>query len=253
EGRWLTDFEQAAAAAKQTGRPILADFGGSDWCSWCIRLKKEVFDTPEFRKWAGRSVVLLDVDFPRTKAQPEALKKHNAGLLDKYGIRSFPTVLFLDHEGKVLGRSGYRQGGPAAWIDHAKSVLGRRPATQTTWLTDFDRARALAKKTGRPILADFSGSDWCGWCIRLKREVFDTPAFKKWAAQDVVLLEVDFPRTKAQPESVRLQNRELMRKYGVRAFPTVLFLDHAGKVLGRSGYRDGGPSAWIEHARKIIG
>ena len=122
-GDWLTSWEEAAAASKKSGKPILADFTGSDWCGWCIKLREEVFDTEAFKKWAVENVVLLELDFPRRKAQSEELKKQNAELRDKFGIRGYPTILFLDTDGKELGRSGYKRGGPDAWIAHAETQI----------------------------------------------------------------------------------------------------------------------------------
>lgn len=123
------------------------------------------------------------------------------------------------------------------------------PAAEARWLTDYAEARRLAKKSGKPILANFSGSDWCGWCQRLDREVFSTPTFARWAARSVVLLEVDFPRRGLSAEQTR-ENRRLAERYGVQGFPTVLFLDADGDVLGRTGYREGGARAWTEHAER---
>jgi protein disulfide-isomerase len=123
---------------------------------------------------------------------------------------------------------------------------------EAAWLTNYEAVRARAKKERKPILADFTGSDWCGWCIKLKKEVFDTPEFREWAKENVVLLEVDFPRGKAQSEELKRQNKELAAKFGIRGYPTVLFLDARGQVLGRSGYMEGGPAAWIKHADKQL-
>jgi protein disulfide-isomerase len=120
------------------------------------------------------------------------------------------------------------------------------------WLTSWDDAVKLSKKTGKPILADFTGSDWCVWCKRLKAEVFDKADFKKWATQNVILLELDFPQTKQQPEALKKRNGELAKKYKIEGFPTVIFFDSKGTVLGRSGYMEGGPSAWTSNAAKLI-
>ena len=79
------------------------------------------------------------------------------------------------------------------------------------WLLNFDKAAEQSMKTGKPILANFTGSDWCGWCIRLKKEVFITPAFKKWAKENVILLELDYPRRTQQTEEIKKQNKELQQ------------------------------------------
>lgn len=120
------------------------------------------------------------------------------------------------------------------------------------WLTSWDEAAKLSKKTGKPILADFTGSDWCGWCIKLKKEVFDTPAFDKWAKDNVILLELDYPNAKPQSDAVKKQNAALAKKYSIEGYPTILFLDASGKILGKSGYLEGGPSVWTKNAEGLL-
>lgn len=120
---WLTSWDQAVAQSKKTGHPILMDFTGSDWCIWCQRLKKEVFTTPEFKAWAEKNVVLLELDFPQSTPQADSLKKQNAQLAEKYNIEGYPTVLIVDATGKVKAQTGYEKGGPSAWIDKAEKLL----------------------------------------------------------------------------------------------------------------------------------
>jgi len=125
-------------------------------------------------------------------------------------------------------------------------------APEAQWLTSFDKASAESQKSGKPILADFTGSDWCPWCIKLRQEVFNTKAFQDWAAKNVVLLELDFPRKKAQDAATKKANAELAKKYKIEGFPTVIFMSATGAQLGHSGYQQGGPSPWIRSAQKIL-
>jgi protein disulfide-isomerase len=120
---WLIKYDEAIAAAKKTGRPILANFTGSDWCGWCIKLKEEVFDTKEFKEWTAKNVVLLELDFPQKKPQDAAIKAKNQQLSEHYGVQGFPTILILNAEGKQLGELGYQQGGPKAWIENVTNQL----------------------------------------------------------------------------------------------------------------------------------
>lgn len=120
---WTSDFEAALKASAETGRPILADFTGSDWCPWCLKLDSEVFSTDEFRKFAKDNVILFVADFPNEKQLPPALVAQNKKLAEKYSIQGFPTVLILDSKGKELGRTGYRRGGAVAYVEHLKSLL----------------------------------------------------------------------------------------------------------------------------------
>ena len=103
------------------------------------------------------------------------------------------------------------------------------------WLVDIDQAYALSQKTGKPIMANFTGSDWCGWCKRLTASVFSKPEFKKWADENVVLLELDFPRRKKIPDEIRQQNQSLQQAFKVRGYPTV-WVFNLEKNTGKDGY-----------------
>lgn len=120
------------------------------------------------------------------------------------------------------------------------------------WLTDFEAARKQALEKNLPILADFSGSDWCGWCIKLDNEVFSQDAFKEYAKENLVLFLADFPNSKPQPEEVQKQNKALAEKYGIRGFPTVLLFDAEGNVLAQTGYQRGGAEKYIEHIKELL-
>jgi thioredoxin-related protein len=115
------------------------------------------------------------------------------------------------------------------------------------WQTDFTAAQTAAKKDGRAILLDFTGSDWCGWCIKMKKDSLDRKAFQEFADKKLVLVEVDFPNNKKQTDEVKKQNEGLQKKYGVDGYPTFVLVDQSGKELGRHvGYLKGGPSAFVE-------
>ncbi len=93
------------------------------------------------------------------------------------------------------------------------------------WLVDLDEAYAQSIQSGKPILANFTGSDWCGWCKKLDADVFSTPKFKEWADKNVVLLEVDFPRRKQLPEKNRQQNMAMAQSLGIKGYPTIWILN----------------------------
>jgi thioredoxin-related protein len=116
ELNWLTDVPKAQAQAKTENKLVMMDFTGSDWCGWCIKLHKEVFSQPEFADYAKKNLVLVEVDFPRSKPQTADLKKANAALQDKYKVEGYPTIIVLNGEGKKVGELGYQPGGPKAFI-----------------------------------------------------------------------------------------------------------------------------------------
>lgn len=119
------------------------------------------------------------------------------------------------------------------------------------WLTDYKQAQAEAKANKKLVLINFTGSDWCGWCIKLDREVFTKPEFQEYAKKNLVLLELDFPRGKQLSAAEKNQNQELAQKYQVQGFPTIVVLNAEGRQVGELGYVPGGPSAFIAELEKI--
>ena len=121
------------------------------------------------------------------------------------------------------------------------------------WMTDFEKAKAKAKAENKYLLIDFSGSDWCGWCIKLDKEVFSKKAFQEYAKDHLVLMLADFPSDKSkQSEEVQEQNELLKKEFPIPGFPTVYILSSEGKTLAKTGYQDGGPEAYVEHIKKLI-
>lgn len=133
--------------------------------------------------------------------------------------------------------------------------------TKLVWHEDLGVAMEIANKTNKPLMMFFTGSDWCGWCIRLQKEVFFKEEFTKWANENVVLLELDYPKRKVQSPEVKSQNSSLQRQFKVQGYPTVWFVnaekDSQGQVLfkqiGKTGYVRGGPEVWILNAKSLLG
>jgi thioredoxin-related protein len=126
-----------------------------------------------------------------------------------------------------------------------------KSATGAEWMEDFKAAKARATLEGKDMLLNFSGSDWCGWCIKLKKEVFSQPGFIKRAAKKYVLVELDYPQRTKQPAKIREQNQKLVKAYGVIGFPTVLVTDARGRVYARAGYMAGGPEKFISYLEEV--
>lgn len=112
------------------------------------------------------------------------------------------------------------------------------------WIVDLEEAYKLSQETGKPIMANFTGSDWCGWCKKLTASVFSKKDFQTWADENVILLELDFPRRTQLPAEIRKQNQQLQQAFNVRGYPTVWVFDlsknEEGKfeiaALGKTGY-----------------
>jgi protein disulfide-isomerase len=129
-----------------------------------------------------------------------------------------------------------------------------------TWETDLNKAIGLSYETKKPIMLFFTGSDWCGWCIRLQNEVFRTETFTKWAKENVILVELDYPRKKEQPQTIKDQNKQLQQMFAVQGYPTCHFVmptpTDDGRInlasLGQNGYMAGGPDAWIAKVSEFL-
>jgi thioredoxin-related protein len=132
--------------------------------------------------------------------------------------------------------------------DSAKSP----PAETTLWITGPDAALQQSARTRRPLLINFTGSDWCIWCHRVRDEIFVQKHFLDYAASNLVLLEVDSPRQTKLPAPLEKQNNALKEKYAVDSYPTLLLLDADGKELGRLGYMQGGPKTFVRELKRLI-
>ena len=108
-------------------------------------------------------------------------------------------------------------------------------AGKTGWDDDYEKALAEAKEDNKLVLLDFTGSDWCGWCIKLDDEVFSKSEFKRFAKDNLVLVELDYPHGKRQVKKLQEQNAALKEKFGVRGFPTLIVVDAEGKEQARWG------------------
>lgn len=132
-------------------------------------------------------------------------------------------------------------------------------AQELVWERDVNKALEISQKSKKPLLMFFTGSDWCGWCIRLQKEVLKTPEFANWAKENVVLVELDFPRKNTLSPEIQNQNNQLQQLFEVRGYPTVWIVNAEikdGKTnfqkLGTTGYVAGGPEAWLAVANGIL-
>lgn len=141
---------------------------------------------------------------------------------------------------------------PQVTDENTEAVTPDVSAAEVTWLVDYDEAITQAKDRNLPILINFSGSDWCGWCIKLMNEVFSKPEFMSYAKDNFVLLNLDFPRKTQLPPAQAKTNEGLAQKFGIEGFPTVILLDSSGTKIGQTGYQAGGPDKYIRHLQELI-
>jgi len=208
--QWITVPETAFAMAQETGQPIFVDVF-TTWCSWCQKLDRETFSTAEFQTEAAR-FILLKVDGDRYRT-----------FVQRYNVQGYPTMLFLNKDGAEIHSRvvGFLPASELVPIMH--EVPGTRGLV---WLTDPQQAFALAHQTEKYIFADAS-MEGCSWCEKLEKETFTDPKFIA-TAQKFVLLKLD-----------RKVHADLMQKYNVSGYPTMLFLTGCGKEIHQRvvGYR----------------
>jgi protein disulfide-isomerase len=124
------------------------------------------------------------------------------------------------------------------------------PQSDSLWQTDYKQALAQAAKEKKTVLLDFTGSDWCPYCIQMDKEVLSRPEFEKFATDNLILVKLDFPRRKKLPPAESEQNHKLERRFAIEGYPTYILVDSAGKELKRQvGYLEGGPKEFIKWAR----
>jgi len=124
-------------------------------------------------------------------------------------------------------------------------TLGQVGAAESTWLTDLPKAQAQAKAENKLVLLNFTGSDWCPWCWKLRDEIFKTPEFQAYAKKNLVLVEVDFPRKTEISAEQKKANKALAAKFKIEGYPTVVVLTSTGATAGTLGYMKGGPTDFI--------
>ena len=273
---WLTSYPQALKLSAQTGKPVLADFTGSDWCTYCHMLDNEVFSKSAFKQWATKNVILLKLDYPRMTALPVNLKKQNTDLLKKYPVKGFPTIFFLNSTGKAVGMYGYDQGGPAHWTAMADRLVkpntvnlhptslhadasGFPAKVDKAMLADNDFRGKKAPKlivekwvsgkapdtTGKVVLIDF----WATWCPGCREVIPELGAWQKKYGKDLVVIGItdenqqkvmSFMQQTPMPYNVAIDTHKSMNKsIGIQSIPQVMILtpDHIVRWQGFPGDR----------------
>ena len=120
------------------------------------------------------------------------------------------------------------------------------------WEENLETALQKAKSENKAVLVNFTGSDWCQWCIKLSDEVFSKSEFEDYAEDNLILVRLDFPRNIEQSAETKAYNNQLAQRYGVQGFPTVLLFNSQGQMVLQTGYMPGGPVSYIEHLKNKL-
>ena len=120
---WTTDYSQALERSKAEGKPVVLFFTGSDWCSYCTRLENEVLETASFIDSVKDKYIFVELDFPEHNPIAADLKAQNKKLQEKYGVRSYPTIIIVDGNGQKLVQTGYKEGGGKFYASHLEGLM----------------------------------------------------------------------------------------------------------------------------------
>ena len=243
---WTEDYAGAKQHARETNRDLLIYFSGSDWCSRCEKLDQEVLSQADFLERVAKAYVLVQIDFPKSTQLDVATIAQNDQLQQEfkeiYQLQGFPTLYLATADGVPYAKTGYQEGGPAAFSAHLTFLKRAKPMEDpgSQWIEDISIAKAKAAYFGKDILMDFTGSDWCGYCIKLENQVFSKTAFKEKASQSFVFVKLDFPRRKKLSAHIVAQNKRLAAeysaKYGLQGYPTLYLATVEGTPYARFGY-----------------
>ncbi len=155
-----------------------------------------------------------------------------------------------------------RPSSPAYPINHMKQLIaagallaclgGPASAGGKGWTSDFEAAKQQATEEKKDLLIDFTGSDWCGWCIKLVDEVFSKDEFTTGVKDKFVLVEIDFPQDESKLDAkTKAQNEKLQGQYAIQGFPTIVLADAGGRPYATTGYHEGGAPAYVKHLDEL--
>ena len=254
---WNEDFGQAVDQAKEDYKPILVlfDRAGSPF-------EKEIATSGEFARLFGK-VQTAYVEFGAADLRPEAVNANKA-LVGKYKVKNTPYMVMIAADGETTVGVVPLQGKADDVAKGVQQMLAdynakmapaiRRKIDSTAhdsfWRTDFDLARAYAAWKKKPILALFTGSDWCGFCIRMNRDLLSKGKFQEFAKQELVAVYLDFPNKKPMSSEMRRTNAAIGERFKVDGYPTIVILAPDGtSVVDRIEGYGGKPDALFKQLR----
>lgn len=134
-----------------------------------------------------------------------------------------------------------------------RQEVAAAPEAEAAWKTDYAAALTQSQKEGKPVLLDFTGSDWCPPCMLLHKRIFSTKTFADYAAKNLILVKVDFPKRKPLPPEQEQKNNALAEKFGIETFPTILIVDSMGRPIGgMQGYDGSSPEGYVASLQQIL-
>lgn len=231
-------------------------------------LKEDPFGTSASGLYHGKStatkiVILMPDQYEKplllksVKITGEMEAKEDEDRNDSFFIANADVnVLYAKENVKTESEAVILEPLPAPAFDPSFGIRKKankgKTSTPEGFTDNLDEALVKAKADGKLVYACFSGSDWCGWCVRLEREVLGKSEFVNGVKDDFILVFIDSPRNKSLlSEDAKKSNKALAKKYGIRGYPTALILDGDGNTVGKTGYRKGGAEEYVKHLKKF--
>ena len=213
---------------------------------------KNLLSNPFFIDFTQKSLTAIKLEFPLKSNSTEQEFKEVTEFVKKYKIKKRPLQFMLINSktGEEVFRVNPTSDDPAVLLKKVYQLLPDKYKGQ--WIDNFKAAEMIAEKTGRHILINFTGSDWCIWCKRPKQEVFERGGFRKYARKKLVLVEIDFPRKKPLHKKAAAENNALAKKFDIRGYPSVIILNPDGQLVGRTGYVRGGVKEFLAGVKQMM-
>ena len=120
------------------------------------------------------------------------------------------------------------------------------------WEDNFETALQKAKSENKAVLVNFTGSDWCQWCIKLSDEVFSKSEFEDYAEENLILVKIDFPQSIEQSTETKMYNSQLAQRFKIQGYPTILLFNSSGNLVLTTGYQPGGPVEYVDHLKNSL-
>jgi len=258
---WLEHYEVAKKQAAEQNKELLIYFTGSDWCPGCQRLDKEILNQAAFLTPAQHIFVLVKLDYPQTKEQPNEIKAQNAKLqaefLNKHKLSGYPTIYLANAQGEPYARVGYREGGPSAYFRYLIFLTRARPMVNPgmEWLENLADAQVKAEYWGRDLLLYFAGSDWCRWCKKLEKQVLSQEMFQQNIPLEFVLVKIDFPRHRELASWIMDQNQRLKQEYTehhqLEGYPTLYLATADGQPYAKAVYTRVSAQTYVDQLKEL--
>ncbi|HVU08208.1 MAG TPA: thioredoxin fold domain-containing protein [Verrucomicrobiae bacterium] len=158
----------------------------------------------------------------------------------------------IEHDAMTAMRAKTPKNPAATPTPSPVEIAVEKRVSELPWATNLPNALTQAKAENKIVLLDFTGSDWCVWCMKFDNDVLSQPEFAAYAKTNLVMFMLDFPNAIKQSEALKKSNQELQAKFKVDGFPTYIALNSDGKEMGRQvGYLSGGPQAFIAELEKF--